>query len=135
MAIDRCRTLLSAAGKAKDKELAITLGCVVTDLKAWLSPDIPSVDEANAFLSAHDIDVPLHVHGMARLAWWSESDELIVFANGGYRISQSHDLQLVRKLCATRQLDAELLMTPNRNQLLSWLLDMGAIDVFLSRTI
>jgi 50S ribosomal protein L16 3-hydroxylase len=133
MSIDRCRTLTGATDRAENKELAITLGCVVTDLKAWLSPDIPSVDEANAFLSAHDINAPLQVHGMARLAWWSEGDEMIVFANGRYRISGLHNLALVRVLCATRQLDARLLMTPNRSQLLSWLLDMGAIDVFLSR--
>lgn len=128
--IDRCRVLASESTQTENRQLAITLGCVATDLKAWLSPDSPSADEISAFLGRHDLRQPIPVHGMARIAWWTEGDELIFFANGHYKKSELLNLGFMQTLCATRQLDAELLNTPMRSEVLDWMLNMGVFDVF-----
>jgi len=55
---------------------------------------------------------------------------LIFFANVDYKKSELHNLGFMRTLCATRQLDAQLLNTPMRSEVLDWMLNMGVFDVF-----
>jgi len=127
--IDRCRALTDESIRVDDRQLAVALGCVATDVKAWLSPHCPSSDDIRAFRSAHK-DRTTRVHGMARIAWWTAGDDLIFFANGHYKKSESYNLALVRSLCSHQQLDTQLLNAPNRGELLNWMLDMGVFDVF-----
>lgn len=129
LAIERCRKLTNESCRVENKDLAIALGCVVTDLKAWLAPDTPSADEINTFVNSRISDEPMRVHGMSRIAWWFEDRQLIFFANGRYKIAQLDDLNVIQTLCATRQLDSNMIKVPIRSDLIDWMLDMGVFDV------
>jgi 50S ribosomal protein L16 3-hydroxylase len=131
-AVDRCRELVASSVAVTDRALAITLGCVATDLKAWLVPEPPSADEIAAVLREDDRGQVLPVHGMSRIAWWAGDSELIVFANGRYLPVPFHYMDFMQRLCATRQLDEKPAQMRTGNEPVAWLLNVGAFDVFAS---
>jgi 50S ribosomal protein L16 3-hydroxylase len=131
-AVDRCRELVARSVAVTERALAITLGCVATDLKAWLVPEAPSADEIAAVLREEAPEQALPVHGMSRIAWWTGDRELIVFANGRYLPIPFHYMNFIKRLCARRQLEQKPAQTLTGNELLEWLLNVGAFDVFAS---
>ena len=128
--IDRCRNLISDDAETSNQYLAIALGCVATDLKAWLAPDIPSAKEISDFLISRSGEGPVRVHGMSRIAWWSDDGELIVFTNGVHKAVALDNLHIVQSICSSRLLAEEHLPSLTRNELIQWLLNMGTIDLF-----
>jgi 50S ribosomal protein L16 3-hydroxylase len=128
--VNRCRDLVGETASVTDKWLAITLGCVATDLKAWLSPDSPSADEVSKFLHAEEWRHATPVHGMARIAWWAGDHELIVFANGRHKSVAFQHLNFMQALCATRELGEKPAQTHNLDELVAWLLNVGVFDLF-----
>jgi len=131
-AVDRCRELVADSVAVTDRALAITLGCVATDLKAWLVPEAPSADEIAEVLRGKDAAQALPVHGMSRIAWWTGDRDLIVFANGRYLPIPFHYMDFMQCLCATGQLDKKPAQTLTGNEPVEWLLNVGAFDVFAS---
>jgi 50S ribosomal protein L16 3-hydroxylase len=129
-AVDRCRELVTGTVAVTDRSLAITLGCVATDLKAWLVPEAPTANEIAGILREKDPGQALPVHGMSRIAWWTGDSELIVFANGRYRPIPFHYMDFMQRLCATRQLDEKPAQTLTGNEPVTWLLNVGTFDVF-----
>ena len=67
---------------------------------------------------------------MSRIAWWSEENELIVFANGCHKAAPPDNLSFIRNLCAARRLDREQLNAANLREVVKWLLNVGAFDLF-----
>ena len=128
--VARCRDLIPDTSSIEDRVLAITLGCVATDVKAWLAPETPSLEELRDFLGTADLTESIAVHGMSRLAWWAGDDELHVFANGCNQSTALHHLDFVKDLCASRNIDGRLLISPTRSELVEWLLNVGAFDLF-----
>ena len=128
--VDRCRDLIHDTATATDQELAITLGSVSTDLKAWLSPDPPLADEIRGFLREEEWQHPTPIHGMARIGWWTGDHELIVFANGCHKSVAIQHLNFVQALCATRQLGEKPAQTHTVDELIAWLLNVGVFDLF-----
>jgi 50S ribosomal protein L16 3-hydroxylase len=123
-AVERCRKLTTGSVAVTDKALATALGCVVTDLKAWLAPESPErVDGADYPTTSH-----LAVHGMARIAWWAEQDELLVFANGGCMQAAPVQTELVQSLCERRELTAKRAKQKENTELIDWLWATGAFD-------
>jgi len=120
-AVDRCRQLTSAAVKVTNMALATALGCVVTDLKAWLAPEIPGKEDCS-------FATDLAVHGMARIAWWAEKGELLVFANGECKQWPAARIEFVRSLCERRELAADAANRDGNGALLNWLRQMGVFD-------
>ncbi len=91
-AIERAAALLGRHGLANvDPEQA--LGRFATSPKDWLTPD----PERNMAL----VEMPLAVHGMARLAW----SDAQVFANGRSAALDSRAHEAIEALCRTRVLD------------------------------
>jgi 50S ribosomal protein L16 3-hydroxylase len=128
-AVSRCRQLVEIGTSIDERMLAITLGCVVTDLKAWLAPDTPSASELDDILCNREKHSILPVHGMARMAWFVGAEELVVFSNGHARAVSPTCLSLIQELCHTRQLDRECLHEPEEKALFEWLLNMGTFDL------
>ena len=125
-AVERCRQLTSETVTVTDKALAVALGCVATDLKAWLAPEAPSEEDQ----ADHSLNANLSVHGMARIAWWAEDNELLVFANGACTHASTAQTKIVRGLCERRELTAEAAMQEGNAALRNWLRDMGVFDYF-----
>ena len=113
--------------------LIVTLGCVVTDLKAWLAPEQPDEAETEAALRQISCDTTLPVHGMARLAWYAGEEGNMAFANGHSQAVSGTELEFMQVLCRQRRLDpaavALLACGESRNRLLSWLLTSGVLDL------
>ena len=128
--IDRCRALIGENASVADQRLAITLGCVATDVKAWLSPVSPPEDEIRRFLLAEEWRHSTPVHGMARLAWWAGDPDIFVFANGCYKSVAPRHLNFVQTLCATHQLGEESAQKHTLDKLIEWLLNVGTFDLF-----
>jgi len=127
-ALERCRRLLAdGRDTVTDRELAITLGCTATDLKAWLVPESADTDELDGLLR-RDAGAA-GVHGWARLACWRGPEELLLFANGYWRSLPSSLADAVARLCRNRRLDRSLLASQNDSTLLSWLARHGALDL------
>lgn len=123
-AVERCRQLASATVTVTDSSLARALGCVVTDLKAWLAPETRAGEDR----TDHPIEEKLAVHGMARIAWWAEQDELLVFANGACLQSCPELAEFVHALCESRELTADAAKQDGNAALLNWLWEMGVFD-------
>lgn len=123
----RCGQLILPSAQVSETVLATTLGCVVTDLKAWLAPEPPSRKEFEEFQRA--AAEPLAVHGMARVAWWAGDGELLVFANGHCHTTSVANADFIRGLCAQREIHSKLLPDAKHAELFFWLLDIGVFDL------
>ena len=118
-AIARVESLLARHGFA-DVDAELALGRFATAPKDWLEPD-PDRDRAL-------VEMPLAVHGMARLCWSDDS----VFANGRQAELLPEARESVAALCRSRTLDAagfELWQhAPWGHDLLEFLWDAGIFD-------
>jgi 50S ribosomal protein L16 3-hydroxylase len=112
-----------------DAQLALVLGSVVTDPKAWLAPEADETFDL-ALWNKNGADLP--VHGMALIAWYDNSPTGIVFANGVALETSAAGLRFMRELCRTRMASAaeiqELCQHGVGMGLLNWLLEQGVFD-------
>jgi 50S ribosomal protein L16 3-hydroxylase len=118
-AISRAERLLAEHGLPIENSGRV-LGCFATRPKEWLRPDLPECGIPE--------DQRLEMHGMARLAWSSDT----VFANG-----EAHDLpdsaeDLLASLCAARGLEPSeqrvWLHREATRRLLDWLWSCGIFE-------
>ena len=121
--VQRCRELIRPGSRVSDRALAIALGVVVTDVKAWLCPEGWTDDDLGRFRNAN---VSLAVHSMTRVAWYENKEFAVVFANGVHRPIAANELVLIRQMCADRFVDRQTLHSRPDDELLLWLLKMGA---------
>jgi 50S ribosomal protein L16 3-hydroxylase len=122
---------LLPAGLA-DNEIAMVLGSVATDPKAWLAPEALTRAEAELWLADRVAGDGLHVHGMARLAYTDVQPIARFFANG-FPLPLTHrQLRLVMDVCAHRRLCADGLDTALRDaetaELVLWMAMHGVFD-------
>lgn len=127
--IKRCRQLLRNSVAVSDAALATTLGCVVTDLKAWMVPETPSDKELADLQQLFSTDKRLNVHGMARIAWWFDHKQLLVFANGHCQAAVAENLTFIRTLCTQRKLPSLPPQDTENHGLFVWLIKIGVFDL------
>jgi hypothetical protein len=108
-----------------DESLAITLGCTVTELKAWLEPQQVADEDIAADLRRAPEDAVWSVHGMSRIAWSTLPGRTIVFANGRWRHVDEQALPLMQGICRDRGLPIGELRMASDGSLLQWLLLTG----------
>ena len=146
-AVERLRALLPADLALDARKLALLLGTVVTDPKAWLDPeglDDADIDEAAERLAACG---EVSAHGMARLAWHDDGTAPLLFANGrvlpvgpgdlGLAAVEGvdaiflgpGDLGLYREICKNRSIDGAAFCAKSTSDLLRWLLRCGVFDL------
>ena len=123
-AVARCESLTIEEANVGLLELAATLGCTVTDLKPWLDPEPEDPDEIET-----DNSSPCRVHGMARLAWWSGGEDLLIFANGRYRHCETDFISTFQSICERRTVSLEALSGGDHSDHLRWLIEAGAFDL------
>lgn len=112
-----------------DDQLAIVLGVVATDPKAWLAPDGMETDEAQDLLSRTATNYQATVHGMARIAWYGGRKNRYFFANGFHRNVSDKQYRIIRHLkerggIAVAQLRADV----EALELAVWMLERGVFD-------
>jgi 50S ribosomal protein L16 3-hydroxylase len=90
-AVERLRTQSLLEPGLTQTELAMVLGAVVTDPKAWLMPE-----------PADRLDATSVVHGMARIAWYASGDDRLVFVNGVVQAVSQASLDAFRDCCKSR---------------------------------
>lgn len=126
-AVARARQWLGGDNQLDESDLALALGGVVTDPKAWLLPERVGEDVILQFLENREPVPELQVHGMAQLAF-SAAGGGWVFANGHGRRAGAGERAVVRALCSARRVDAELLQELRTHRpLLTWLFECGAL--------
>jgi 50S ribosomal protein L16 3-hydroxylase len=129
-AISRLKTQSLVDDSLADGDVAMILGCTVTDPKAWLAPEAVTGQDASAAIADPG---PLAVHGMAKIAWYRGKAHGIGFVNGAARSLSRDQLEVVSQVCRYRQLDAggkrTLAGTPSGQELLRWLLAEGMFEV------
>ncbi len=119
--VRRIREQCLLSNEFNDAQCALILGSVVTDPKAWLMPEpVPSVPPNGT------------VHGMARIAWYEDTEVRLVFANGVCRETSENGLVFVRNLCAERRASrvaiASISDSESGRDLLDWLRLHGVFD-------
>jgi len=128
-AVDRIRQQELLGPDVDDVTLAQTLGCVMTDPKAWLMPDPPGRQRVDALLMQ---PVDLAVHGMARIAWHPAA-RLQVFVNGDAFEADPGLLAFVKRICERRAVDAAEIAAAasvrDGAELVRWMLNEGLFDV------
>jgi len=132
-AVQRARATLVDQDRHSDAQIASALGLSVTGLKSWLTPTGIERDTASRLLQEMAAGDGVAIHGMARLAWYESTTDLLVFSNGS-RLSMSvAGLPLVQEACKDRALSAAMLQsamaTPENHELLLWLCQNGAFDL------
>ena len=127
-AIRRCRDLCDPDIKVNDEQLAVSLGCTATDLKAWLCPEPMTPPAAKARLKKVPAGMA-DIHAMARLAWSQTDNKLTVFANGHRRTVTPAELAVFRDACATRSLDIATAVSTSSKGFVLWLLQVGIFDL------
>ena len=128
-AIRRARKTLHKIESLDERKIAMILGSVVTDPKAWLAPECISDDEAQSKTRALPHDTELTVHGMARIAYWENENSGILFANGFARQASTDDLTAFCELCKIRTASRNSLCAGEDESLLHWLLTCGVFDL------
>ena len=128
-AIRRARKTLHKIASLDEPKIAMILGSVVTDPKAWLAPECITDDEAQSKTRELPHDAELTVHGMARIAYWENEDSGILFANGFVRQASTDDLAAFCKLCKFRTASRNSLCADEDDSLLRWLLTSGVFDL------
>ena len=124
-AIDRCRKMIDSSVGVGDRQLAIALGCAVTDLKPWLCPDSATSQDIVDVQLAVCAGQPVVLHGMAKIAWCSGDGGALVFANGSHRQIPQDQLASIKCLSASRRLGSAATLEEG---LLLWLIKCRVFD-------
>jgi len=112
-----------------DEQLVTVLGSVVTDTKAWLTPDSPTAKEVAAIAGRCAGKSNLAVHGMARIAYCDLGEIRLLFANGFVKELSQQELGLVRELCSTRMVCMLTIGEQSESAvLIEWLATKGVFD-------
>jgi len=128
--IQRLRDQELLSREFSDEQLAAVLGSVVTDTKAWLTPDLPEKNEVTQIVSHLGSETNLSVHGMARIAYSELPDSRWIFANGFVRELHPQDLDIARELCSARVVCTKAFDGHSESAaLIEWLLLTGAFDL------
>ena len=106
-ALERAQTCFLTAANLGDADFALAFGSVVSNVKAWLAPEPPGGAEIDAFLNSSSAMADARVHGMARLAFCVEGNQSFIFANGVGRAASPVQVEIFRRLCATRKAAAD----------------------------
>jgi len=126
-AVARARHWLGGGNELDESQLALALGVVVTDPKAWLAPERTDDKVIGQFLENREPVPELRVHGMAQLAF-SDAGGGWVFANGHGRHAGASEVALMRALCAERCAGPVLQRELRAHRpLLTWLFECGAL--------
>jgi len=128
-AIRRAGNILRKSTSLDRQRIAMILGCVATDPKAWLAPERVSDDEAKKLISQMDQKSNLCVHGMARIAFCETGATCMIFANGHARQVSPGALPLFQNICKFRAIQGAALCADNQSELLRWLLTSGVFDL------
>ena len=132
-ALERIRDILGSGHDATDAQLGIALGSVVTEPKPWLRPAITDSETASAHLANLDPKIDLHVHGMARVAFFESGEVCNVFANGFHKSFSSDMATFISDLCRSRTILPQALPNESTNkeiqELLLWLGQKGVFDL------
>ena len=123
-AVARLRSQVLLDSDLTQIELAMVLGAVVTDPKAWLMPE-----------PADRIDATSVVHGMARIAWYAFGDDRLAFVNGAVQSVSEACLDAFRDCCRTRlagRLLLDLASGIDGREFLEWLRLNGMFDAVRS---
>ena len=127
-AVMRCRDIISPGTDVSPLALATTLGCVVSDVKAWLNPE-PEAGDVDKLISQLVESESVRVHGMARIAYWASDEDDRVFVNGLWHSIPPGELPWVESLCSTRQTPGIRLLKPENPDFIRFLLDAGLFDL------
>ncbi len=125
-ALARARASFTVDANLSDEDFASVFGSVVTDVKSWLTPEAPCKSEIDSFLKSLSGAPEVRVHGMARLAFWASENKNLIFANGYARTVSRAQLDLVRRICTNRAVQAA------DSELFIWLADKGVFDFLTS---
>ena len=132
-ALDRARTCFLSGANLPHDDFAYAFGCVVSDVKAWLAPEVPGAAEVDAFLKSSAEGSEVRVHGMARLAFLTSGKRNFVFANGFGKTVSPAQQEDFRRLCANRAATEDLLQSMLKSagggELFRWLVAKGAFDI------
>ena len=128
-AIRRAKHLLRKSSILDDLQIAMTLGALTTDPKAWLSPENFDDDEAGNLIDGLAPDTTLTVHGMARIAFCQAAGSNLIFANGLQREVSSACLRIFRDICKYRSATVDELCANDAIELTHWLLTSGVFDM------
>ena len=113
-----------------NEDIALVFGSVVTDPKAWLSPE-PA--DANVLDGIIQSKATLPVHGMAQIAWYANVPMWIVFANGLALKTSPGNGRFVQDLCAARLTKSSAISSlcaeQEGREFFEWLLAQGVFDV------
>ena len=124
----RVRSLLSISDE-NSVDLPVVLGRFVTQTKEWLTPDGVDEHEVDAVIREFAAAGRLAVHGMARIAF----DDRNIYLNGRHRRAHPETVSLVARICASRELQKDVLASMRGSdhgiELLKWLLMHGAFDL------
>ncbi len=136
-ALDRARACFVTAASLPDDDFAYAFGCIVSDVKAWLTPEAPIGAEIDVFLKSLTAGAEVLVHGMARLAFLTSGKQRIVFANGFGKTVSPAQYEVFRRLCVNRAAHGDLvqamLNSAGGGELLRWLVAQGAFDILMEQ--
>ena len=122
-ALARARASFTVDANLSDEDFASVFGSVVTDVKAWLTPEAPCKSEIDSFLKSLSGAPEVPVHGMARLAFRAVEDRNLVFVNGYAKPVTAEQMKVFRWICANRMAEV------TDDDLFRWLLAHGALDL------
>ena len=128
-AIGRAKELLHKSASLDEQQIAMILGSVATDPKAWLAPECLPDDEAKNVINELDQDANLSVHGMARIAFCEIGTSGLIFANGYAKEVSPACLGIFRGVCKFRTATLGALCADVDTGLLHWLLTSGVFDL------
>ena len=109
----------------RDEDVAESLGCFATLNKDWLKPDEASASEIEAALELLRGGSRLPVHGMSQIAF----DDRMLYVNGSSKALPKNAARLLQKICADRSLLLEVNVGVEQDEMLRWMLQLGAFDI------
>ena len=128
-AIRRTKNLLHKNSSIDEQQIAMVLGSVATDPKAWLEPECVADDEITTTISKLNQLEELSVHGMSKLAYCETRESGLVFANGHVMNVSANGLKFFQALCNSRTATGAALRADCGSELLYWLLTSGVFDL------
>lgn len=136
-ALERARACFGIAAKVTPGQLAASFGVLVTDPKAWLTPETIGRKQARKALGLLHAGTILHMHGMARVAYTAPAVGSLVppllFANGFYREIDPALVESVAEFCSLRAVGeknrAPWMSSASACALLEWLITRGVFDL------
>jgi len=115
------------------EKIALVLGSVVTDPKAWLLPDPADSNVLDGIIQSQ---INLPVHGMAQIAWYAKIPMWMVFANGLALKTSAENGRFMQDLCGARLAKSSAISSlcaqPEGREFFEWLLNQGVFDVSLN---